>query len=79
LDHLYLLWAKLEIAVTVLDEASESERIAMAMQSIVDAIRVLHAVDPVLLLNHARELKDVLRVIDDLVIQTAEVMRRYYD
>jgi hypothetical protein len=74
-----LLWAKLEIAVTVLDEASESERIAMAMQSIVDAIRVLHAVDPVLLLNHARELKDVLRVIDDLVIQTAEVMRRYYD
>jgi hypothetical protein len=79
LDQLYLLWAKLEIAVTVLDEASESERIAMAMQSIVDAIRVLHAVDPVLLLNHARELKDVLRVIDDLVIQTAEVMRRYYD
>jgi hypothetical protein len=74
-----LLWAKLEIAVTVLDEAPESERIAMAMQSIVDAIRVLHAVDPVLLLNHARELKDVLRGIDDLVIQTAEVMRRYYD
>ena len=65
--------------MTVLDEASESERIAMAMQSIVDAIRVLHAVDPVLLLNHARELKDVLRGIDDLVIQTAEVMRRYYD
>jgi hypothetical protein len=65
--------------VTVLDDASEPERIAIAMQSIVDAIRVLHSVDPVLLLNHARELKDVLRGIDDLVIQTAEVMRRYYD
>jgi hypothetical protein len=49
------------------------------MQSIVDAIRVLATVDPVMLLNHARELKDVLRGIDDLVIQTAEVMRRYYD
>ena len=65
--------------MTFLDEASESERIAMAMQSIVDAIRVLHTVDPVLLLNHARELKDVLRGIDDLVIQTAEVVRRHYD
>jgi hypothetical protein len=65
--------------VTVLDDASESERIATAMQSIVNAIRFLATVDPVMLLNHARELKDVLRGIDDLVIQTAEVMRRYYD
>jgi len=65
--------------VTVLDDTSESERLAMAMQSIVEAIRVLHAVDPVLLLNHARELKDALRGIDDLVVQTAEVMRIYYD
>jgi hypothetical protein len=51
----------------------------MAMRSLVEAIRVLHAVDPVLLLNHARELKDALRGIDDLVVQTAEVMRLYYD
>jgi hypothetical protein len=70
---------KFEAAVTVLDDTSESERLAMAMQSIVEAIRVLHAVDPVLLLNHARELKDALRGIDDLVVQTAEVMRLYYD
>ena len=65
--------------MTVLDDTSESERLAMAMQSIVEAIRVLHAVDPVLLLNHARELKDALRGIDDLVVQTAEVMRLYYE
>jgi hypothetical protein len=66
-------------AVTVLGGASESERIATAMQSIIDAIGVLRAADPTLLLTHAGELRDALRGIDDLVIQTAEAVRRYYD
>jgi hypothetical protein len=57
----------------------EAERIATAMQSIIDAIHVLRAVDPDLLLTHAGELRDALRGIDDLVIQTAEAVRRYYD
>jgi hypothetical protein len=63
-------------AVTNVDDAS-GESIAMAMQSIVDAIGVLRAVDPFLLLTHAGELADALRGIDDLVVQTADVMRRY--
>ena len=46
------------------DDASESERIAMAMESIDDAIRILRAVDPVLLLNHASELSTALEVTD---------------
>jgi hypothetical protein len=60
-------------------DGPSAERIATAMQSIEDAIRVLRAADPHLLLYHAGELRDALRGIDDLVIRTAEVMRRYYD